>query len=40
MPQNLTNEKYIGSGNGSVPSGNKLLPKAMLTQLYVAISRH
>ena len=27
----------IGSGNGLVPSGNKPLPEAMLTQIYVAI---
>ena len=29
----------IGSGNGLVPSGNKLLPEPMLTQIYVAIWR-
>ena len=30
----------IGSGNGLVPSGNKPLPEAMLTQIYVAKWRH
>ena len=30
----------IGSGNGLVPSGNKSLPKPMLTQTYVDIWRH
>ena len=30
----------FGSGNGLVPSGNKPLPEAMLTQIYVAIWRH
>ena len=29
-----------GSGNGMVPSGNKLLPEPMLTQFHVAIWRH
>ena len=29
-----------GSGNGSVPSGNKPLPEPMLTQNYIAIRRH
>ena len=27
----------IGSGNGLVPLGNKLLPKPMLAQFYVAL---
>ena len=30
----------IGSGNGLVPSGNKLLPEPMLTQISVAMWRH
>ena len=30
----------IGSGNGLVPSGNKPLPKPVLTQIYVAMWRH
>ena len=29
-----------GSGNGLVPSSNKLLPEPMLTQISVAIWRH
>ena len=33
-------EVNIGSGNGLVPSGNKPLPKPMLTQIYVAKWRH
>ena len=33
-------EINIGSGNGLVPSGNKPLPKPMLTQIYVPIGRH
>ena len=30
----------FGSGNGSVPSGNKPLPETMVTQIYVRIWRH
>ena len=30
----------IGSGNGLVPSGNKPLPKPMLTQFIDAYMRH
>ena len=38
MPQNLTKKKFnISSGNGLVPSDNKLLPEPMLTQIYVTI---
>ena len=32
--------RYIGSGNGLVPSGIKPLPEPMLTQIYGAIWRH
>ena len=31
MPQDLTDDVNIGSGNGLVPSGNKPLPEPMLT---------
>ena len=35
MPLDLTEDKFnISSGNGLVPSGNKLLPEPMLTQIY------
>ena len=39
MPQDLTNEWFIifHSSNGLVQSGNKPLPKPMLTQFYAAI---
>ena len=40
MPQYLTDDKSIGSGNGLVPLGNKPLPEPMLTQIYVAKWRH
>ena len=41
MPLDLTDDKSnIGSGNGLVPSGNKPLPKPMLTQFLVAMWRH
>ena len=38
----ILNYQYssIGSDNGLVPSGNKPLSEAMLTQFYVAIWRH
>ena len=32
MPQNLTDDVNIGSGNGLVPSGNKPLPEPVLTK--------
>ena len=37
LPQNLTNagEDNIGSGNGLVSSGSKLLPEPVLTQFYI-----
>ena len=35
MPQDLTDDVNIGSGNDLVPSGNKPLPETMLTQIYV-----
>ena len=37
MSQDLTDDKYIGLGNGLVPSGNKPLPEAMLTPFLVAL---
>ena len=40
MPQELTDDVNIGSGNGLVPSGNKPLPEPMLTQIYVAKWSH
>ena len=40
MPLDLTDDKYIGSGNGLVPSGNKPLPEPMLNQIYIAKCRH
>ena len=40
MSQDLTDDKLTGSGNGSVPSGKKPLPEAMLTQIPDAIWRH
>ena len=39
MPQDLTDDVKIGSGNGLVPSGNKPLPEAILTQFLVALWR-
>ena len=36
-PQDLNDYGNIGSGNGSVLSSNKPLPKLMLTQVCVAI---
>ena len=36
----LHSEVNIGSGNGLVPSGNKLLPEPLLAQIYVVIWRH
>ena len=30
-------EINIGSGSGMLPSGNKVLPELMLTQIYVTI---
>ena len=38
--QAMINTYNIGSSNGLVPSGNKPLPKPMLTQIAVAIWRH
>ena len=38
MPDNLWWEANIGSGNGVVPSGNKPLPKPMLTQIDITMS--
>ena len=35
MPQNLTYEVNIGSGNGLVLSSNRPLPEAMLTHILV-----
>ena len=40
MPQYLTDDNNIGSGNGLVPLGSKPLPEPMLTQIYVAKWRH
>ena len=41
MERDLTDDKSnIGSGNALVPSGNKPLPKPILTQIYVTIWRH
>ena len=42
IPQYFTDDKstLIGSGNGLVPSGNKLLPEPMFTKFYVTIWRH
>ena len=39
MPQDLTDDVNIGSGNGLVPSGNKPLPEPMLTQFLVTLWR-
>ena len=36
----LNLEVKIGSGNAWMPTGNRLLPDPMFTQLYVAIWRH
>ena len=30
----------IGSGNGLVPRGKKPLPEPMLTEIYVAVTKH
>ena len=40
MPQNLTDEVNIDSGNGVVLLGNDPLPEPMLTQTYVTIKHH
>ena len=40
MPQDLTDDVNIGSGNGLVPSGNKPLPEPVLTKISNAIWRH
>ena len=37
MSLDFTDEVNIGSGNGFVPPGNKLLPEPMLIQFSVAI---
>ena len=36
-PKILYMIRYIGIGNGLVPSGNQPLPEVMLTQIYVPI---
>ena len=38
MSLDVTDDKL--TGNGLVPSGNKPLPKLMLTHIYVVILRH
>ena len=40
MSWDFTEHVNIGSGNSLVPSGNKPLPKPMLTQIYVVIWGH
>ena len=39
VSRNPIDDKAAGSGNALVPSGNKLLPEQMLTQMYVTILR-
>ena len=41
VPEDIVDGNFnIGSGNGLVPSGNKLFPEPMLTQMYSTILRH
>ena len=40
MPQDLTDDWNIGSGNGLVLSGEMPLPKPMQTQICIAIGKH
>ena len=41
MSEDVIDDKVnIGSGNGSVPSGNKPLPEPMLTQIHDAMWRN
>ena len=40
FPLMMKSQHYIASGIGLVPSGNKPLPKPMLTKFYVSIWHH